>query len=214
MADFRNGQFDQNSLVPTGFNSLYGLTLFKPQARGLQITIPREQARTKPAVGFVTLMKLHGDFEIRVAYDLLSAEQPDTGTGAGVNLYILAEKTLHAASLRRCATAHGDAFRGHATFRGGRGGHLSQSKYSPAQTSTGTIGLRRRGTMLQYLVTEEGDQDPRQLLEIDFGEEDIGLIRVEVVTGGAEVAVECLCKELSLAAESATRVDVPLLRAR
>ena len=214
-ADFRGAQFDHNSLVPSGFRSLYGLRLLQPETRGLHASIPHHQGRWKSSLGFLPLMKLRGNFEIRVTYELLLAEPPETGVGAGANLYILAENTLHGASLRRCVTARGeDVFWVHATLLDEGRERKRISMHFPAHASGGTVCLRRTGAVLHFVVTEDEDEEPKKLYEVEFGEDVVGLVRVEVTTDGNATAVENIWKEFSLEAETLERVDVPLFRAR
>jgi hypothetical protein len=76
--DFRGAA----SLNPT-------LTLFGPDSgkavqfepEGLRITMPAGRA-DKAAVGLAPNLRISGDFEITVGYEILSAERPAEGMGA------------------------------------------------------------------------------------------------------------------------------------
>jgi regulation of enolase protein 1 (concanavalin A-like superfamily) len=187
----------------------------KPESRGLRITVPHHQGDKKPSVGFQPLLKIHGDFEIAASYELLSIDPPKAGAGAGANLYILAEATLHAASFRRCVTPDGDdAFFVHVSTRDQSGKRRPQYNYFPAETKSGRLCLKRTGSTLQFLVVEgEGDKR-RKLHEVEFGAGTIGLLRVETTTGGSRTTAENLWKDFTIQATRLEPVDIPVFHNR
>ena len=213
-AGFLDSQFDHSVLIPSGFRTLYGLQLFRPESRGLRVTIPYHQGRCKSSLAVLPMMTLAGDFEILATYELLSVEPPRTGEGAGANLYILAVNSKNSASLRRCVTTQGEnAFWIHATtHEDGKASRLT--KYFPALTSGGSMSLRRKRTVLQFLVAEEGDESLQVLHSVEFGEEVVGLVRVEVTTNGSDTTVDNLWKSFDLEADTLNRVPIPLFYTR
>ncbi|MBC8868763.1 MAG: PD40 domain-containing protein [Planctomycetes bacterium] len=214
-ADFRDGRFDRDTLVPIGFQSLYGLQLLKPEPRGLRIVIPHHQSKNKPAVGFLPMLKVHGDFELSASYELLSVDPPQAGAGAGADLYILAEKSLHSASFRRCVTCEGeDAFFVHVTARDKNGKRRPQYRYFPAETKNGLMRLRRIGTTLQFLVAEGDGKECRKVHEADFGADTIGLVRIQTTTDGSPTTTETRWGHLAIRGDQLERVQIPLYQNR
>jgi len=67
-----------------------GLKMFGPDldrtarrdGKGLRITL-RKDRKTKGAVGIETQFSISGDFEITLAYEILSVNKPKSGMGAG-----------------------------------------------------------------------------------------------------------------------------------
>ena len=210
-ADFRGRQFDRDTLVPIGFQSLYGLRLLKPEPCGLRIIIPHHQGKNKPGVGFLPTLKVHGDFEVSASYELLSVDPPKAGAGAGADLYILAEKSLHAASFRRCVSPAGeDAFFVHVTTRDKNGKRRPQYHYFPAEGKNGLMSLRRTGTTLQFLVTEGDGDECRKIHEADFGADTVGLVRIQTTTDGSPTTTETRWGHLAIRGDQIERVQIPL----
>lgn len=212
---FLRQQFDHAMLVPFGYKTLYGLQLLRPERRGLRMMIPRHQGDRKPTVGFIPLFKLHGDFEIAAAYKTLTIDKPTAGAGAGANLYILAEGTLHSASLRRCVTPDGaDAFFIHVATRDDAGKRQAKYQCIPATTTSGELRLKRTGSTLQFLVDEDEGEGCRELHRVEFGTSTIGVIRVGTTTDGSPTSTENLWREFAVQADRLERVDIPLFRNR
>lgn len=211
--DFRGSQFGDPALVPIGYDSPYSMQFIRPERKGLHITIPGSQGRSRPKLGLFAALKLEGDFEITTDFELVKAETPEVGAGVGVNLYIMAEDSLNGATLRRCAAPGGqDAFFVHWALRQADGSRTPQVMYVPAQKREGKLRLARTGTKLNYLVAEGDDLEFRELKSIDFGPDAITLIQLQAVTDGAAKNVEMYWRSISIRADKLTRVDIPLLR--
>lgn len=211
--DFRGGQFGDPALVSIGYDSPYSMQLIRPERKGLHLTIPGSQGRTRPKLGLFAALKLEGDFEITTDFELVKAETPDVGAGVGANLYLMAEGSLNGATLRRCAAPDGqDAFFVHWALRQADGGRTPEVLYAPAQKREGKLRLTRSGTKLDYLVAEGDDLEFRELKSVDFGPDPIALIQLQAVTDGAAKNVEMYWRSVSIRADKLTRVDIPLLR--
>ena len=210
--DFRNGQFDAETLVPTGYDTPYSLNFIRPDRKGLRVLIPASQGRTRPKVGVFAALKLEGDFEITAAFDLVAADAPDVGFGVGANLYIMAEKSLNGATLRRCISPDGqDVFFVHRALRQADGQRRLEIDYFPAHSHEGQLRLVRQGTSLKYLVAEGEEPVFREIKSIEYGANPVSLIQLQATTDGASKNVETYWRSLSIRADKLTRIDIPLL---
>lgn len=213
-ADFRGQKFDRGTLIPYGFETLYGLQLLKPEPRGLRVVIPYHQGVRKPSIGLLPLLKINGDFEVTATCELLGTEPPKHGFAAGAGVFIMAEETLHGAVLRRGVRPNGDhVYLVNGMTRGDDGKVRSQIKFFPAENRTGQLRLRRQGTRLEFLVAEEKSDQFRKLHEVEFGKETIGLVRLEATTERSPTSVEVLWKDLTIRAQELTPVNTPLFGA-
>lgn len=212
--DFRGSKFDRGRLMPFGFKSLYGLQLLKPEPKGLRVIIPHHQGREKPLVGLIPLLTVQGDFEITASCELLTGEAPEGNLVAGADLYILAEKTLNGAVLRLGVNSSGEhVYFVYHTLRDDDGKPRSKFVCFPAQERAAKLRLARKGTKLQFLVAREDSEKFRKLHEIEFGDQNLGLVRLETSTEGSPIGVEALWKDLTIRAGELESANVPLFRA-
>lgn len=210
--DFRGGTFDHSRLVPLGHRSTYGLTLMRPEEKGLRIHIPYHQGENKPELGIAPAFEIHGDFEITATYEILAAEVPKKGAGLGPNLYILANKTLNGATFRRCVTPSGtQVYLVHWLVRDEKGNRPLRAKSFAAGATSGKMRLARTGDTLRYLVAEQQSDEFIELHQAQFGKEPIGLLRVEAMTDGSPSTVLIRWKDLTIRAEELKPMDIPLL---
>lgn len=220
--DFQNGNFDHTRLAPLGHGSLYGLQLIRPEEKGLRITIPSHQGKDKPNVGIAPTFELHGDFEITASYEILAIEVPQPvvnaqgpfqGYGAGANLYILAQKTLNSATLRRCVMTTGaEVVQTLSMIRDDKGRRRWQGKLFATSSRGGSLRLVRHGDTLKYFLA---DEDGGEFVELHqakkFGREPIGMVRVEAITDGSPTTVIVRWKSLKIEADKLVPVKIPVL---
>lgn len=209
--DFRQRRFDHETLVPFGFETLFGLQLLKPEAGGLRVIIPARQGDQKPVVGLLPLLKVQGDFEITASGELFATEPPTADLVAGFDLFILAEKSLNRALLRRGVRANGEqVYYIDCSIRGGDGKLQRRTEYFPAGARSAKLRLARAGEKLEFLITE-GESEPfRRLFLTPFGTDNIGVVRLETTTDGSATSVESRWTDLTIRATKVQRVDVPL----
>lgn len=212
--DFRGGRFDVNIFIPMGVESIYAASLMVPEKKGLRITIPRDQAPTKPKLGFAPAFEIHGDFEITASYEILALEPPGPEAFAGPNLYIIAKTTLNGATLRRSERPGGDAVYLIEWAVYSRVGERSlQAACFPAQGRSGKLRLARTGNMLHYLVAEEDEDQFHELHQVEFGTTPVGLLRVEAFAEGTQGTVDIRWNDLTVCAEQLQAIPLPLLHA-
>ncbi len=200
--DFRGAKFDRIRLLPLGINSPYGASLFRREERGLCIEIPKEQVQNKPKLGFAPTFDLVGDFEITATYEVLSLAPVDEEyLSVGPNLYIIAERTLNGATLRRCRLSGDDAFLVEWRVVDETGKRTTGKKYFPAHGLSGELRLVRTGSLLNYLVRDEGSDQFRALWQTEFGTTPIGMVRVETWAEGARDSVGVLWSDFAIRAQ-------------
>jgi len=213
--DFRDQAFDHDVLVPAGFRSAFGLTLYRRETNGLRITVPADQGRFKPYVGVVPLLKVCGDFEITASYDLFSAERPPAGEGAGANLHIMSRGQANAAMLRRCTAPDGtQAYMVYEFIRQSRLRGPKSIEFFPARGNKGKLQLVRIGNMLEYRVSDGSSDAFRTLHAVEFGDEDISMIRMENATAGASVEVRARWQDLVIRAAELKPIEIRLFHDR
>jgi hypothetical protein len=213
--DFRNGNFDLDALMPTPANSIYALQLLKPEPRGIRTTIPQSQGATKPSLGFLSLFKVIGDFEITASYELLAVETPKRNTMPGAEIYVKADDMPHGVLLRRCIDSTGKQLYLTHFHRLNENGKDTVTRRSfPADANWGCLQLKRTAETLEFLVAEEDALSFRKLGAIAFGSAPVGLLSLGVATDGDLSAVEARWKVFSVKAVELQRPDIPILRTR
>jgi hypothetical protein len=181
--DFRGGKMPQAPLKLVGPTDLNERV--RPEEKGLRITLPKDRPK-RQAVGIAPDFPLVGDFEITASYEILDADQPTSGFGVGVNLLV--------------ATTHNQsdkvAFVARFWLNDGRSGYLSRITFKnppqinkfpfdPTDVKIGRLRLKREGEMLHYLVSDDLEQDFKEIFQHEFGREDIASVRFVANTGEA-----------------------------
>ncbi len=219
--DFRGGAFDIEKLLPVGFDSVFSLTLLRPEEQGLRITVPASQSRIRPRIGFSPMCRIVGDFEIMASYEILAAEGLQAGRGVGPTIYLLSTGRASGYSFRCNAISPTDPN----SSGGGRvfvvqfpeedtsGKDVSQWKYFPASSSSGVLCLARRGQTLNYFVAEAGEPF-RLLATAPVNPDPIDHIRVYASLEGGEGALDMRWNDMTIRAEDVQWIDPPLLNAR
>jgi hypothetical protein len=209
--DFAGGNFNPLQLFPIGVDTIYGLQRFQREASGLRVTIPPHQGSTKPYIGFVPLLTIHGDFEITASYELLAADPPTVPACVGADLYLLLHRTLNAAGLRRGVGMDGQqVYFVHWSQTDETGERQSDSLAFPAEDRSGKLRLQRCGAILRFLV---GDQEGfRVLHEREHDSGPVGLLRVAAMSDGAASTVDVRWHDLTIRAGDLIPASVPLLQ--
>lgn len=211
--DFRGARFDRERLVPVGNLSLYSWQMLRPEASGLRINIPAQQGKERPNLGVAPAFTIHGDFEITASYELIAADTPKAPTPVGGQIYILAQRTLNAASILRGVTDKGQ--QGYFLYWAVRdeAGRKPMARSFPTVARRGKFRFRRTGELLRLLVAEEDAPDFRELAQTNFGTEPIGLFRFESVTNGQPCSAETLWHDIEIRAEKLVPMEIPIYKA-
>jgi hypothetical protein len=177
----------------------FGPTL-RWESGGARITLlaGKKEANTP---GIATNFKIHGDFEITGAYEILNVDRPAEGYGVGVSLYAAIDPdTNDAISLARRLTKDGNtAFLSNRMKRGAKAPDRVQSRASTALT--GALRLKRVGSKIRFLVSEPGTTEFVQMAEEDFDSTDIRFIQFGGNAGNATAGLDLRLLELTVHAE-------------
>lgn len=208
--DFRNSQFDRERLLPVGNLSPYSWSLLKPEPHGLRITIPWHQGKEKPTLGISPAFIIHGDFRITASYELVAADTPEAPVPVGGQIYIMAQETGNGASILRGIMPEGRQV--YALFWAVRGETCRVPVFQTvaAESRRGKLRFVRTGKMLHLLVAEEGSDQFRELANVEFGSEPIGMFRAESITNGAPCGAETLWNGIEIDAEKLEPIEISL----
>jgi hypothetical protein len=180
-----------------------------PEEGGLHITLPanRPPDQRREAVGLQLNTGLTGDFEVTGTYELLSAEEPSQGYGVGVNLMLTTGPEL-----RRMAKVgrfrhptRGSCYLADFSVKGSP--KDLKARDMPTSARTGKLRMVREGPVVRFLVDDDDTLGFHELLQADFGDEPVGIVRFVVNTGTSTAAVDARLVDLkvrysSLAAEA------------
>jgi hypothetical protein len=175
----------------------------QPDDQGWRITLPAGRGKLPPA-GFLTRFSVRGDFEITYTYEILKADKPTEGYGAGVSLYAaINPKTNDAVSL-----SHRFKPDGKIIFLADRmktiDGELQHPfgfHVKPAASLVGKLRLQRIGSQILYFVADGADAELEKLGEHEFGKEDVQPILVEGSSGDSEAGLDFRLLTLTIRAE-------------
>jgi hypothetical protein len=203
--DFRQGGPLPPLLHPFGRNAK---RLIQPQAGGLRITLPANRG-AGDGVGVSPRCAASGDFEIRVAYELLSVEPPNAGYGSGVFLYVALKSDREDAFT--LARAHrqreGSVYLVNQLYR--KGDKVVQKPRTfPTPTRSGQLCLRRVGAKVHYLVAD-GAGELREIAEAEVGKDDVQVIRLAANTGGSATGLDVRLFEFHLNAKKLPNAPAP-----
>jgi hypothetical protein len=209
--DFRGGKITEPVLKRVGQTPE---RYMKGEALGLRITLPGKQALAP--VGVSSRLAVHGDFEITLTYQILKADKPSTGYGAGVSLWVSSTEAGDAtATLARFVRPkEGDVYSTDHASNGPDGKRKHRDRRFPSESSTGRLRLVRSGPTLLYLVANGNDSDFRELRKEEFGSEPLKAVRVAAETGGAPVAVDVRLIDLEIRAKELSASPPPAHTAR
>ena len=190
------------------------LALFGPDAEavtraedeGFRITLPAGRVSTYP-VGLMTTTRVAGDFEITASYQLLHADRPTTGHGAGFEVYITTDTpTQEAIGFSRYMRVDeggayfwnegGAYFCSHNSF--GDGVRQYNPVCVPASGTSGRLRLTRRGTDVTLEAAEGEKGKYFKLFQYHLGAEDLTMVRVGANSGGAPAAVDVRAVALTI----------------
>jgi hypothetical protein len=200
MQDFRGHRFDPRFFRPTGVHTPRTV---RAGPGGLRITLPADH-NSKLPVGVVPRLRVRGDFEITVAFEILQVDKPKAGHGAGVSIWItMVSPTKEAATIARVVRPSGErVFTSHraSTPPGEKRVHRG-GKPMPTEALSGKLRLVREGALLSYQVAEGGGKAFRELYQTELGTEDLDLVRFAADNGGSPTLVDVRINGVSIRAD-------------
>lgn len=184
------------SLVRTGPNAS---TYISQSNDGLRIHLPPGHSKL-PAIGLVSRQVLAGDFECTLSYRDFSTEQPTSGTGSGVSLYItFATPEQHAATVGHYwHPKEGWVWKAHwAVTQNGKRQHRSHTIPTDRGVPIGQLRFIRNGNVLRYFIGT-GEGEFQQIHELEFETADVDQIRLAADAGGSTSPIDVRITSLSV----------------
>jgi hypothetical protein len=177
----------RSQLIPPGltpFGDPEG-QLVRAEPEGLRITLPKDR-ESLSAVGFATEFGMQGDFEMTMTYEILEAEEPPSGYGVGVGMFVKkADPSPEAATLSRMVRARVKEvvlWDRSVEVLGGK--PRIEEGVSPSPAKVGRLRMKRTGTTLYYLwAPGTTGEDFQEVQRCEFGADAIKRMTVSALTG-------------------------------
>jgi serine/threonine protein kinase len=188
--DFRAGQLPLAPWKLFGQNNAGA----RPEESGLRLTLPANRKQPEKIVGILSTVRLTGDFEITGTYQLLSADPPENGPGAGVSVNIASNwKSRQWGRVARVVRDDGSN-----VYLAGMDSSAGPARAVPTTARSGQLRLVRQGSTLHYLAAEEPGGDFRTLSWEEFNTDDIEVVRFMLNTNGSPTAVDARLVDLRI----------------
>ena len=188
--DFRDGKPLPEKLTLFGVNAE---EYVKPDVGGLRITPPPDGRQTF-GWGVAGRFMLSGDFEVTGTYELITTEPPTQGGGIGVALNLEhGKKFAKIGRFRR-------SWDGDQCVAESRVGIPDQfrAQHEPTQTRTGQLRFVRKGAMLHFLVADAPGAEFREILQTEFGDEDLDMVRFIANNNKSPTALDIRLLDLTI----------------
>jgi hypothetical protein len=199
--DFRRGSGVHPALSLFGPNATQ---VTSGEAQGLRITLPANRP-DKAAVGVSPRFAISGDFEITVGYEILSADEPPSGLGAGVGVWgqIRSDppQAMSVACLQRPEKGTGFVaqFAHERTPDGKR--DFKQKLLASGAAKKGRLRLARTGSDLSFLVAEGESDTFEELHRVSVRPDDVKPLRITASTNNAACGVSIRLVDLRIRAD-------------
>ena len=196
--DFRNGHFDNLSLVPMGAGAV---NLLQPTKEGLRITVLA--GHDVKAVGFSPRFVISGDFEITAEFTIVKRTQPKSGYGSGPSLYLSMGSTKDsAASLGRQLRTDGRDVYGVFAARVDEGQRIPTARLFdvPAanKSMTGQLRLTRTGHEISYSIADSSKAAFRPLVTLPVSDADVTMLRVGLAQSDPQSAAVIVLQSIQI----------------
>jgi hypothetical protein len=190
LADVLAQDFRKGNEPAVGWKIFGPQEMVKPEVGGLRVTIPAGSQKLEP-VGLTPNVAIMGDFEVGIAYQMLSVERPRKGYGSGVNIWL----KLRSDKNHILKIAHYDMPRdGNVFFLGYNYQDETKEKIGdpmivPAMGLEGRIALRRKSSDMFFLAGPV-DGDCKELRRIKVSADHVERVRFVVFTGNSPTALD------------------------
>lgn len=156
------------------------------QPQGLRFNVPAGRASAGD-VGIEAQQRLHGDFEITLAYELVALPKPAPKLGAGAVLQIVLDGPgAPTARMDRLHRATDDVFGANCILNGDFQGLAVQP--ADDKLTNGQLRMVRTGAVLTYLV-QEGSGGFNEIAAKQIGQGDVIAVQALCATGWQPVAL-------------------------
>jgi hypothetical protein len=211
--DFRKKLDDLPGLAPWGPDAE---SYLRTDAQGLRITLPAERPDHNN-VGLELPVRIHGDFDIDLGYELLAIGAPIPNPGAGVQMRLFFGPDAPMETVTRIRVPYdpqpgprygvvgynGDLFAAYrlTTMANGNETGFSNGVRVRSEAMKGRLRLTRTGTRLDSIVADEGAPS-FTLRSEEVGAADAQLLRLFGFTGWGPVLVDVRLTDLVLDADA------------
>jgi hypothetical protein len=169
---------------------------------GLRVVLPGDP--TSPTYRLRPRFKASGDFEVTLAYDLLRADKPTEGLGAGVKIFARVQGG-HAITIAHLQQAEGErqvvTIVNDRTLPKAEGYHMTRENRSGTSVS---LRLERSGSRLRCLARDEEPHDNasefQEISSHDISTGPLDELRFVVTTHGSAAMVDARLKYFSVRA--------------
>jgi len=160
-----------------------------PEAGGLRITIPANQAR-RHRTGLELKTLVTGNFEITAGYEILAGDQPENGYGVGFEMFLYtaspAQDRVGLYRLNR--PVEGEAYMlGRGKTENGKPEHKNMC--APTTARSGQLRLTRRGAEVTAWAAE-GPGPFQEIRQCDFVAADVTKLSLAAYVGNTEYGVD------------------------
>jgi Protein of unknown function (DUF1583) len=202
--DFQKGEFELLFLGPNARD------VVRMDKDGLHVVLPAGKEK-QPAVGAAARLPVKGDFEITTTFEIVpgrpaKGEQPQP---VQLNLYVTSDApTQDAATLGRIVQPDKGVFLAHRAVTNPGNPRLHESETVPTSALSGKLRLTRVGPTLHYFAAE-GDGDFTEIRQVNWGTNDLNLVRLAVEGGAPHDALHARFGQLTIKAEKLPTVAQP-----
>ncbi len=169
-------------------------SLIKEEPGGVRINLPATFTHKWGGVGFRTEFRIKGDFDMTLAFEILRADVPPKGYGAGIGLFIYSGG-VHS-GMSRLVKADGMPIVSWEVA--GKQGKINSDAMS------GRLRLKRTGTIL-YCLWAPGIEggDFQEIHQTELGNEDIEKVRLVALNGQTNTPVDARLFDFTIRSNSA-----------
>jgi len=199
--DFRGGSDLHPALSLFGPNASQ---LTGRDAGGLLIALPANRP-DKRAVGISPQFALSGDFEITLGYEILAADEPPSGLGAGVGVWgqirSAPPQTMSVARLER--PGKGSGFAANFAYEVAEGGKrdFKQKRLDSGAARKGRLRLARAGSELRFLVADGETGTFEELHRVSVKTDDVKPLRISATTSNLASGLKVRFVDLRIRAD-------------
>lgn len=200
--DFRESQFDEESLRLVGSEDTIVWESIQREPQGLRMTLRADSE--DGMVGVANRFPIRGDFEITASYEIVNFEPPLVGYGAGPGIYIktLSSDDNTAVLARLIRVQEGNVLSAYFATNRPDGSRWHQPSFTKTDATSGVLRMVRTGDSLKYYVAGPDSKDFKLLRSAPLGSQDVAIVRLGVDQGGSNANVEVLWKDLTIRVQS------------
>ena len=198
--DLRRLEFDDSTLKPVGAPEL-----LRPTMDGLVVSIGQGVSEDVERMGVEYPLPLKGDGDARTTVELLSYPPPSEGYGTGVIL-AFEDGVDRGATLQFLGSRDGKTrnYTAHHFVKDAEGHYDHQVTSFPTTASRAVLRLRREGSMLRYLVSEDDGVTFYELKTIEFTDRPVKVVQVYGQRGGKPNALQAQLIDFAVASPEVT----------